>query len=65
MSTPNYNFQTLFAQTQNLVIEYKSTTDSNYKGALEIVINTKLSTLQTVVSYSTSNQLRLISSITI
>lgn len=65
MSAPNYNFQTLYTQTQNLSIEYKNSTDSNYKNALEVIINTKISTLQTIVSNATLSQLRLISSISI
>ena len=60
-----FNFQTLYSQTQNLVNEYKTSTDSNYKDALKIVINSKISTLQDVVTSGSANQLRMISSISI
>jgi len=61
----NNNFQTLYSQTQNLVNEYKTSTDSNYKDALKIVINSKISTLQDVITSASANQLRMISTITI
>ena len=60
-----FNFQTLYSQTQNLVNEYKTSTDSNYKDALKIVINSKISTLQDVVTSGSANQLRMISTISI
>jgi hypothetical protein len=60
-----FNFQTLYSQTQNLANEYKTSTDSNYKDALKIVINYKISTLQDVVTSGSANQLRMISSISI
>ena len=60
-----YNFQTLYSQTQNLANEYKTSTDSNYKDALKIVINSKISTLQDVVTTASANQLRMISTISI
>jgi hypothetical protein len=60
-----FNFQTLYSQTQNLANEYKTSTDSNYKDALKIVINYKVSTLQDVVTSGSANQLRMISSISI
>ena len=60
-----YNFQTLYSQTQNLANEYKTSTDSNYKDALKIVINYKISTLQDVVTSGSTNQLRMISTISI
>ena len=65
MSVPNYNFQTLLIQTQNLSVEYKASTDSNYKDALQTIINSKVSTLQGIVQSNSSNQLRQISTITI
>ena len=61
----NNNFQTLYSQTQNLANEYKTSTDSNYKDALKIVINSKISTLQDVVTTASANQLRMISTISI
>jgi hypothetical protein len=60
-----FNFQTLYSQTQNLANEYKTSTDSNYKDALKTVINYKISTLQDVVTSGSANQLRMISSISI
>ena len=62
---PNYNFQTLFSQVQSLSLEYRNATDVSYKNALSTIVNVKLSTLQTFVHTTSSNQLRQISSITI
>lgn len=51
---PNQQYQTLYNQTISLKKDYDTTTDSEMKDALRIVLNKKIQQLETITTVYTS-----------